>query len=238
MKFANGFDYKRQKWDRYEMFHTVDYGTPFVRFDNGMLVVNDAKPNPDQRRHYPSYNLTICATGDDKCPTFYYDGKPIPKAQLNQGGQQYFALDECTGKAWRLYSNWTDKGYIGKVPKCVETHALVWMRKGSDPVARKDFRVNAPDTKLAKRIRMMQGEIQTTVKAMAKLSINQFELPTWKTLPKFEFIRDWKDLTVEQIIAEITKLQPVHIQSIAKYGFTIPRGKLTLPYLNTNQEES
>lgn len=238
MKYANPFDFKRQQFDAYDMFHTVQYGSPFVRFANGMLSCRDASPKPDMRGHYPDYNLSICATNDDNCPTFYHEGKPIPKAWLNQDGQQYFVLDECTGKAWRLHYDWSDSGYKGRVPECVDSHGLVFMNEGYDPIIRKHFELSSPDPKLAKHVRHISTQIQEPLMAMSKLSVNHYTFGRYEAMTPFVFNPEWVGLSLEKLIGQIAESQPHMIQSLAKKGFAIPRVITKRPYLTTNKEES
>lgn len=98
------FNRNRAKWDRYSAPH-IEVRGGFVHFASGELIYTDGDPNPDDRHLYRNFGIQIVSTADDKCPNLYLtEGakKSLPKAWLNQSGQQHLAVDLEQGVAVRL----------------------------------------------------------------------------------------------------------------------------------------
>jgi hypothetical protein len=124
------------RWDRYKQFHmgldqrlcaTENYcWPPFIIFDDGEVICTISQLKPDLRRVYPELNVELAISGEQAL--YLPDGTQVPKAWLNENGQQYLIIDHDTHQVKQLLSGnvprgtarFTNKGemHAGQIKLC------------------------------------------------------------------------------------------------------------------------
>lgn len=97
----------RRRWDAHREFHCIS--GPITVFETGELIVTDASPHVNHRRHYEDYNVELVSTGDRSAAggmcvgTLYApDGTEVPNAWLYDSGQEHLLIDHDTHMAVRI----------------------------------------------------------------------------------------------------------------------------------------
>lgn len=125
------FDRNKASYDRYErLWIEKDF---FLHFESGEVSYTHIGPDPEFRRHYPEYGVTIFMPGDTHMPKLYTtDGHAVPAAQLNTGGGNPYLLwdhnHNMVVRLTRLHQNTT-------VPRDLRHFACYWPAPDSKPVA-------------------------------------------------------------------------------------------------------
>ena len=137
MKQAD-FDLSKAEWDRFKAFHIghgPGYDKPIVQFDTGEVIFTQHRWEPDQRKLYRDFNITVVSTADVRCPLLYRhatDEKPVPKARLNQTGQQIILIDHDHGIAVSLEfgdslsSDLPRREFQERLPERLRAHAFAY----------------------------------------------------------------------------------------------------------------
>ena len=99
-------DLPREKmgWDSWRRFYWnvgklgVELPSQYSRaaivvFDTDEVVLTPFATDLGQRGSYEHMNLSIRGTKDEKCPPLYYNEQKVPKAWLNDRGQQILLID-------------------------------------------------------------------------------------------------------------------------------------------------
>jgi hypothetical protein len=138
----NNFDPARKGWDRFHAFHTWDGG--FTSFETGEVRIDRYRFEPNERKYYEKYDVTLTATSDQTNIIYLhpFTGKQIPKAQLAFKGLQYLVVDHRTKKAVALNS--TQRANYKELPNHI-VGANVWSYNNESEIhSNGKIDVNAP----------------------------------------------------------------------------------------------
>lgn len=219
---------KKQRWDKYRQFHigvtpvsltstTVPYAEPpFVMFDSGEVIATSGAPNPNVRCAYPMLGVTLVATGDAKCPALTTaDGAKVPKAWLNDNGQQYLLIDHDTGRAVRTDAYYNASPLVSADCYWAKAAAAYFAGPGQPPIGRK-VALRQPLKLLPKETRQQLVEFECATRAAmmmldhpsSKLKTHVYSAGYTWTEPKpagklpieraLE-VKNWEDLTEQEL---------------------------------------
>jgi hypothetical protein len=234
------FNPEHQQWDRFKEFHACYQ--PFVEFANGQLIITNP-PDLYQRKMYERYNIELVSTTAPDVPRLYLnkdDDKPIPKAWVQQGGQQLLAVDYEQGVAvaigycgyyyGRGHTNPNySEGFNNTVPDNLCGQAFVyWAGHGRLPVASKKITVSVAEQELTKKLRDHLKSAMPALHAIYRMKADESQR-YWGTA-KLELHANWLELTTEELVAELSKDWHT-LKCAVKSGFLGLRDQREVDYL-------
>jgi hypothetical protein len=237
------FNYAQQQWDRYSEFHTNGgWRSPFTEFANGQLIITNT-PDLDVRRMYEKYGIQLVSTTDGDLPPLYLskeDEKPIPKAWVQQGGQQHLAVDHERGVAVAIGRN----HYYGRggrkdvwsttVPDNLRSPALVyWAGDKRLPIASMDISVSRPDPATMKAMLPKLDEVRPALHAIDRMK--NPPIPNYYQTGKVDVRLEWLDMTTEELVVHLSKDDST-LKSAVVCGFASKRIITEVPYLYVKGE--
>jgi hypothetical protein len=227
-----------KRWDAYEQFH-INWAR-FVQFDDGSLIYTEHSPDPDVRRYYEEFNVTVSCTTDKDCPTLYLSKEaeePLKTAWLSQGGTQYLVVDHDTKTAMRLgrgawYRNHNRQDTTfnsGFVPPNKRGGSIYWAGEGCQAVPRNKFKVSTPARSLTNQLNPKLDDVRAAMTAIYRMFSTDQQRQTRWSQDKFEPLLKWVEMTPEQIVADIVNSGASNVNqliaNIATKGFTTPRSE-------------
>lgn len=231
------FNYAQQQWDRYKEFHTGGSGhrdNPFIEFANGQLIITHS-PDIYVRKMYERYGIQLVSTTDHNVPKLYLnkdDEKPMPKAWVQQGGQQLLAVDWERGVAVAIghggyrhdeYSDWKKI-----VPDNLRSAYVYWTGDKRLPVAATNITVSAPDPTVMKELTAKLTEVRPALHAIERM--RNPPIPRYYQTGTIAVKREWLDMTTEEIVAELSK-DDYTLKSAVVNGFASKRVNQEVQYL-------
>lgn len=127
-------DLNKADFNNFSRFSLVSDG--FLVFESGEVCYTRSSPDPEHRRHYAAYGVTVFMPGDSHTPKMFLPtGEPVPAAQLElpQGGRPYLIHDYATDVIKRLDYKWARKDL--QVPTPLSGYPVYWAGAGAIPVA-------------------------------------------------------------------------------------------------------
>jgi hypothetical protein len=228
------FNHAQQSWDRYKEFHTTGWDHPFVEFANGQLIITHL-PNPRNRKMYDRYDIQLVTTTDPDVPRLYLnseDENPIPKAWVQQGGQQYLAVDwerevaVAIGYLW--YKQGTPTHWTESVPDNINGASVYWSGPKRLPIALCGITVSTPDKGRNAEIQEKLREVIPALHAIERMK--NPPIPRYLHGGKIDLKVEWLDLTTEQLVAELSRDDHT-LKSVTRCGFNSLRVVQEVPYL-------
>lgn len=232
------FDHYSKAWDRYKMFHNVDWG--LVEFETGeVMVMNYVRA--DDRMMYDKYGIQLVSTTDMDCPQLYFDKEcteVVKKAWLTHHGMQELAIDHeqkvAVGFGHRTVGE--RNSHLGKH---VHSALVYWAGAKRLPVALGKIKVQKPDPEYRKVLSpIILNEVLPAITAMHKMSTSK---NSGYGHGKYKAKVEWLDSSAEKIIANICDTPewslPSDLKQIATNGFEYPRTTQVVDYLYTKGEK-
>ena len=215
------FSHENKCWDEYHAFHTTK--GPFVEFETGELMVKH-RPEPYERKYYDKYDITLATTADADCPTLYLDKEctvKVPKAWVNQGGQQHLAIDHQQKVAVRVDRRWFRDGKknLQFLSRQHQWACALWNSSDALPVPINSISLSKPDREFAQRTKQKVAEVDAVVTAAGR--IHGVAKHCW-TREKAQFLRAWENLSVDEIVKHVCD-NPVGWELATANGFMHPR---------------
>lgn len=227
------FDHNIKRWDFYNHFH-VKHSYKFTQFETGEFMLTSNTFDPDERRMYSAFDVTITSTADADCPPLYMPGRkaPVPKAWLNRSGQQFVLIDHGRGKAVPLSRG--ARREDTDVPSYLRSGYVIWMREGAEPIYGGAIKLERPNEVLKAGVPpKVLSEVRVAITAILRM---RGDLP--RGVPGsagFRVDDRWIGMSADEILATITP-DPIGIyENIHVNGFDYPFETVSVPCLYTEE---
>jgi len=230
------FNYAQQRWDRYREFHTGGgyRHSPFIEFANGALIITSVA-DPYGRKLYDKYGVQLVTTTDSDLPPLYLSRdheKPIPKAWVQQGGQQHLAVDHEQGVAVAVgyggYHATMSNEWQVAVPDNLRSAFVYWSGPERLPTAVRTIQVSQPDPKTLAELNKKLAEVRPALHAIERMKNPPIQ--RWYNTGKVNVKSDWIDMPTGDIVAELSADDHT-LKSAVVSGFSAKRIVTEVPYL-------
>ena len=166
------FNHEQKSWDKYRAFFTHDSNSGITMFETGEMMLTTSHPHPDRRQTFERYGIQVVATSDSDCPDLFIPDtmEKVPKAHLNDSGQQYLCVDLRTKRAYRLGRDCP----VSKLKGPEHTHeaSMLWVHPRAEPINHRPIGLLSPDSATRRHIdRSVLNEVTIACQATVRMGL-------------------------------------------------------------------